>query len=255
MANFSPAEIILREYQHKIFWLALSIVRNEKDAEDVLQNTLIKILRKLPGFRQQAKLSTWIYRIAYNESLMFLRKKRRIYNSARAFNDYARRLPAGITVNWASLPDQELINKELKERVEAVLNNLPIQYRMPLILHRLEGLSLAQSSRVLGLQSSTVKTRLHRAYLMVKENLERYFKDLPEEKLPREAACGIWTNFLFDYAHDKIAPGRKRSFQRHIRNCRGCQRFMHSYLRAIQITGALSCQDLPPELKEKLKTF
>jgi RNA polymerase sigma-70 factor, ECF subfamily len=256
MVKESPAEIILKDYQHKIYWLALSITRNEKDAEDVLQNALIKILRKLPGFKQRSKLSTWIYRIAYNESLMYLRKKRRLYNSANALRDYTQRLPAGgFSVNWSRLPDEELVNKELRERIDTALNNLPIQYRMPLLLHRLEGFSLAQSSQVLGLKPSTVKTRLHRAYLMVKDSLNRYFKDLPATELPQEQACGIWTHFLFDYAHQNLTPGRQDSFTSHIQDCPRCNRFLDSYQQAIRITGALDCRDLPLELKAKIKSF
>nr|HPL82859.1 sigma-70 family RNA polymerase sigma factor [Candidatus Omnitrophota bacterium] len=100
-----PAGKVLEEYQNKIYHLALSISRNEKDAEDIVQNTFVKILRKLPTFSGRAKLSTWVYRVAYNESLMFLRKKRRIFNSSDAYLNYAKRLPAGLAVNWSKLQD------------------------------------------------------------------------------------------------------------------------------------------------------
>ncbi len=255
MPKLTPTEVIINEYQHKIYWLALSIVRNEKDAEDILQNTLIKVVRKLPGFRNNSKISTWIYRIAYNESLMYLRKKRRLFNSANAFRDYIQRLPAGITVNWSKLPDEELLNKELRSRVEAALKDIPIHYRMPLILHRLEGFSLVESSRILGVKPSTVKTRLHRAYLMIKGELNRYFKDLPQASLPQDNRCGTWTGFLFDYARENLSADRKHSFRRHIQDCPRCNSFLDTYLKAIQITGALDCRDLPAELKEKLKSF
>ncbi|PIQ87827.1 MAG: hypothetical protein COV73_02030, partial [Candidatus Omnitrophica bacterium CG11_big_fil_rev_8_21_14_0_20_43_6] len=153
------------------------------------------------------------------------------------------------------LPDQELLSQELRSRIDAALKNIPIQYCMPLILHRLEGFSLAESSRVLGIKASTVKTRLHRAYLMIKEQLDGYFKDLPEANFTQESSCGIWTGFLFDYAREKLNANRKKSFSRHIRDCPRCSSFLDSYLKAIRLTGALDCRDLPFELKAKLKSF
>ena len=147
------------------------------------------------------------------------------------------------------------MDKKLKGRIDAVLKNIPIQYRMPLVLHRLEGLSLIESSRILGIKSSTVKTRLHRAYLMVRDQIHGYFKDLPEQINKQDARCGMWTGFLFDYAQEKLAPERTKSFLRHIKDCPRCNSFLDTYLQAIRITGALDCRDVAVELKEKLKIF
>ena len=250
-----PTGLILKEYQNKIYRLALSISRNEKDAEDIAQNTFIKVLRKLPTFSGRSKLSTWIYRIAYNESLMYLRKKRRLFNSSDAYLDYAKRLPAGLLVNWSKLPDEELLDEELRDRIDSVLKNLPIEYRMPVLLHHIEGFSLAEISKILSIKVTTVKTRLHRAYLMFKEKISAYFRDLPEREVKEEKSCGIWNKFLFDYAKEELNPKRKQSFDRHIKDCPHCNTFLNSYLKAISITGALACRDIPKELKERLEAF
>jgi len=255
MDEQSAVGSILNEYQNRVYRLALSICRNEKDAEDILQNTLIKIFRNIAQFNSRSRLSTWIYRVAYNESLMFLRKKRRLFNSANAFRNYAEHLPSGFAVTWSRLPDKEVLDKELRERIDAALKELPIQYRMPLLLHRIEGLSLLECSRVLSVKPSTVKTRLHRAYLMVKDRMNGYFKDRPEPKREMDQRCGRWTGFLSEYAQNKLNPRTRTSFHRHIKSCPGCNRFLNGYAQAIRITGALDCRDVPAELTERLEAF
>ena len=246
---------ILKEYQNKIYRLALSISHNEKDAEDIVQNAFIKIVRGMPDFRNRSRLSTWIYRIAYNEALIYLRKKRRLSNFTNSFRDSVRHLPSGLAVNWAKMPDQELLDKELRQRIDAALKFIPIQYRMPLFLHRIEGFSLAETAQILGIKPGTVKTRLHRAYLMVRNQLNAYFHDRPVPGARQDARCSIWTGFLFDYAQERLDTERKQSFHRHIQDCPRCNNFLDTYLQAIRITGVLECPDVPDELKEKLQTF
>lgn len=255
MGESYSIKIILAQYRSKIYRLALSISRNEKDAEDILQNTFIKIIRKLGTFKRRSQLSTWIYRVAYNEALMYLRKKRRLFNSANAYKNYTQRLPAGFRVNWSVLPDQALLNAELKERINDALKELPIQYRMPLLLHRLEGLSLAESARILGVKISTVKTRLHRAYLRLKEEMLKYYQDQPAHLHAQESHCGPWTGFIYEYAQKKLKRTRENAFKHHIKGCPRCNLFLNSYLNAIRISGALDCKDIPPELKERVETF
>ncbi len=236
--------------QEKLYRLALSITRNEKDAEDVLQNAGIKILRRLPQFRNRSQLSTWAYRIAYNEALLFLRKKRRLSNTASAYQRYT-----GLGVNWQKLPDAELLEKELRQRLDAAVASLDLAYRMPLLLHRMEGLSLAECARILRVRESTVKTRLHRAYLALKTELDAYYRDLPEPQQKQEQGCGIWTGFLSAYIRDTVPAGKKAAFNRHIKDCPGCKDFLKTYLQALRITAALQCRDIPAALKAKLRTF
>jgi len=245
----------IKNYQNKIYRLALSISRNEKDAEDITQNTFIKVMLNLPAFKARSKFSTWIYRIAYNESLMFLRKRRRVFNSTDAYLNYASRLPAGLSVQWSKLPDEQLLDDELKSRIDLSLRNIPIQYRMPILLHHIEGFSLDETARILGVKESTVKTRLHRAYLMLKGHISSYFNDLPARTRKEEVSCGLWNKFLFGYAMETLGANREKSFKRHIKNCDNCNNFLNLYLKAIRITRALTCQDIPKELKEKLNTF
>lgn len=243
---------IIPQYRDRIYRLALSILHNRSDAEDVLQNTLIKISRKISGFKNHCQLSTWIYRIAYNESLMFLRKKRSLFRSINAYKKYTQKFPAEFRVNWPGTPDKALLDGELKQRIESAFRDLPICYRMPVLLHNIEELPLIDVARILKLTTPAVKARLHRAYLKLRDQIDGYFNDKPEYSRTRPARCGVWTRFVFDYANKKLETEKKVSFETHLSDCPECKVFLDSYLDAIRITGALECPDLPAALKKEI---
>lgn len=191
-------EEIFRDYKDKVYRLAISIVRNEKDAEDIMQNTFIKIIGNLKGFRNESLISTWIYKIAYNESLMCLRKRRSQDNLSNYIQKQTKKKELGLFMNWSKLPDEHLLDAELKERVDGVIKRMPIKYRMPLLLDNVEGLPLKDIAKILKLGINSLKTRLHRAHLMVNSEFSSYLKDKQEGGgNPR---CGFWNGFLYSYA-------------------------------------------------------
>lgn len=239
-------EAIFKEYKDKIYRLALSIARNDQDAQDIVQSTLLKIMQNLAQFRNEARLSTWIYKIAYNEALTLLRKKKR---------DNPKKNTLGLFINWAKLPDEQLLDSELKERVDNLIKQMPIKYRMPLLLDNVECLALKESALILGLNLNSLKTRLHRAHLMVKSGLLDYFKDREEQEIRQDKRCSILTRFISDYAQGALARTKQTAFNRHIEDCPNCNSFLDIYLKAIRITKALECQDLPRELQTKIEIF
>ena len=255
MNDLSDTASIFRQHRDKVYRLALTITRNEKDAEDVLQNSFIKIIKNLQYFRNQSKLSTWIYRIAYNEALMYLRKKRNQARLAGSLKQAAQKLTADLFVNWHRLPDKSLLDAELKQRIDRALKAMPIKYRMPLLLANVERLPLKDSAAVMGLKLNSLKTRLHRANLLVKKDLTAYFQDKEQREVKEDKKCGAWTGFFYDYAHGLMDNRRSQLFKEHIRDCPGCNGFLDTYGQAIKVTGALACHDLPQELKKRIETF
>lgn len=147
------------------------------------------------------------------------------------------------------------MDAEFKQRLDDTIKYMPIKYRLPLVLHNVERLSVKDGSRVLGLKVNSFKTRLHRAHNMVKLKITDYFKDKAEKEIKEDSRCGIWTRFVFDYATGNLDKKREAAFKKHIADCRGCNSFLGAYKQAIKITNALQCQDLPAELKKKIKTF
>jgi len=255
MPNPYNLESIFKKYKDKVYRLGLSITRNERDAEDVLQNTFLKAIGNLRYFRRKSSISTWIYRIAYNEALQLLRRKRSQFKLKQNLKQPVEKRLSGLFVNWAKLPDRELLDKELKERVNLIIRAMPIKYRMPLLLDNVEGLSLKEAAKILKLKVNSLKTRLHRAHLLIKQEMSDYFRDKEMRQEKQSKRCGIWTGFVYNYSKGYLDKRRASEFRQHIRGCRGCSEFIGSYLKAIQITKALECQDLPPELKDKIETF
>ncbi len=162
-------------YSGPIYRLGLRMLGREQDAEDVLQNTFVKILQHIKGFEQRSSLSTWIYRIASNEALMMLRKMRPEVNlDEQGDNDDEDFMPVQF-VDWGALPDETLESKEAKNYLEKAIQDLPEPMRVVFILRDIEGLSIKETSEALNLTETNVKTRLLRARLSLREKLSGYF--------------------------------------------------------------------------------
>lgn len=255
MPHELSVDSIFHKYKNKVYHLALSISKNEKDAEDIMQNAFIKIIKNLDNFRNDSQVSTWIYRITYNEALMFLRKKYRQFKLTDNLAHFDKESSRGLFINWPKLPSEQLLSKEFQERTEGIIRNMPIKYRMPLLLHQVENLPVRDAALVLGLKENSLKTRLHRSYMILRDEIIDYFKDKIEEGKNEDSRCSIWTGLVYDYISGSLNKERKAVFNKHIEDCSNCRSFLDTYSQAIQITNALQCQDLPDELKAKIETF
>jgi len=244
-------EQIAEKYRGKMYRLALSISRNEKDAEDIIQNALVKILEHLRTFRHESNIATWIYKITYNEALMFLRKKKTLSRLSR--NVQAQ--PEPMTVSRRKLPDAELVDSELRERLYASINRMPIQYRMPLLLAKVEDLPLKQSAEILHLKIPSLKTRLHRAFLMLRDEIKGYLEDHAYTEPVPDACCRKMVRFLYDYVEGGLRKKKREAFDDHLSDCPSCKMFMKTYTKAISLTRGLQCRDMPEGLKDKIMSF
>ena len=162
-------------YGPRIHQLALRYVKNWEDAEEVTQDVLMKVHRKIDAFRGDAALSSWIYRITFNTAMSRLR-------SARASRNLEVQTPDASTVDqpdrqpvepadWSSLADDHVLRGEMRERLIAALAQLPAVYRTPVILRDIQGLSTEEASAVLRVKPQTLKSRLHRGRLLLREHL------------------------------------------------------------------------------------
>lgn len=167
-----------------IYRLALRILGNEQDAEDVLQEAFIKAFQNIQGFDGRAKLSTWLYRIATNEALMLLRKRKPegISVEQPGGNDENDLQDPLQIVDWTQVPETELLSGETMTYVQQAINQLPDTLRLTFILRELEGLSTQETAQVLDIQPGAVKTRLSRARLQLREILSAYFEERIEGK-------------------------------------------------------------------------
>jgi RNA polymerase sigma-70 factor, ECF subfamily len=171
-------------YTTPIYRLGLKMLGDSADAEDVLQNTFLKALQHLPNFEGRSSLSTWLYRIAANEALMMLRKRRPTVpvdeNADETDDNFT---PAQFT-DWCCLPEQEFLTDESKRQLDLAIQRLPETLKVVFLLRDIEGLSIRETSEALGLSETAVKTRLLRARLHLRESLSGYYG----ERLNAESA-------------------------------------------------------------------
>ena len=166
---------VVEKYSGKIYRLALKMLKNQQDAEDILQETFIKAYNALPDFEGRSKLSTWLYRVATNEALMFLRRKYPDQISVEApFKDQGEATPLEI-VDWCCLPESELMSSEGRDKLEKSIDILTESLRVVFLLRDIEGLSTRETAEVLDISESAVKTRLSRARLQLREELSKYY--------------------------------------------------------------------------------
>ncbi len=171
---------LVGRYENKVYRLALKMMREPQDAEDVLQETFINVFRHLDSFRGESGFSTWIYRIATNASLMKLRSKRPIASLDEPVDVDEENLPREL-MDWSATPEEMLLSHETRTQMDAALARLPETLRAVFVLRDIEGLNVEETARVLEISQANVKTRLHRARLALREALAGYFA----EQMPR----------------------------------------------------------------------
>ena len=172
---------LVDEYSSPIYRLGLRMLGNPQDAEDVLQNTFINVLTHIQNFEGRSSLSTWLYRIASNEALMLIRKKKPEVNLEDAGGgDEDEDLKPTQFVDWSGLPEDELLSGEGKKFLDVAVNELPESLRIVFLLRDVEGLSIKETADVLNLTETNVKTRLLRARMQLREGLSAYYG----ERLP-----------------------------------------------------------------------
>lgn len=167
---------VVDAYYTIIYRLALKILGNSQDAEDVLQETFIKAYRHISGFNGHSKLSTWLYRIATNEALMLIRRQKPGFVSIdEPMEDLdADQEPLQIE-DWCCLPEKELLSSEARIYLDKAIDKLPASLRVVFVLRDIQGLSTLESAEVLDLSETAVKTRLSRARLRLREDLTGYY--------------------------------------------------------------------------------
>ena len=168
---------LVSRYSRKIYRLAKHITQNDEDAEDVLQETFLKAFEHLSDFQGQSKFYTWIVRIAVNESLMKLRKRKsdRTVPLDEPLDTGEDTVVREIAV-WDENPEQQYSREELAKILDESVQNLKPAFRTVFVLRDIEELSTEETAEALGISVPAVKSRLLRARLQLREKLTRFFK-------------------------------------------------------------------------------
>lgn len=175
---------IMQANNRRLYRLARGILRNDAEAEDVVQETYVRAFTHLERFRGDSSLSTWLSRIAMNEALGRLRRRRPgvEWSTLEQSMPQAQIIPFPFASN--DDPEKSMAQREIQQVVEHAIDELPEPFRLVFITRVIEGMNVEETAEILGLKPETVKTRLHRARNLLRDNVERKIGPVVMEAFP-----------------------------------------------------------------------
>lgn len=182
---------IIRRHNQRLFRTARSVLRNDSDAEDVVQASYVKAFTHLDGFRQESQLSTWLTRITLNEALGRVRRQRPTAGIEQIDIESVR--SGGEIIQFPSMqaqsdPETEMSRLEIRQMLEHAVDELPALYRAVFVLRDVEGMSIEETAGHLAIKPETVKSRLHRARTMLRAAIEQQLSGAFAELFPFDGA-------------------------------------------------------------------
>ncbi|HEY4900529.1 MAG TPA: sigma-70 family RNA polymerase sigma factor [Terriglobales bacterium] len=244
----SSVEQALGLLQNTVFSFSMKVCGHPQDAEDTMQDVLMKSLSYLPKFENAQALSVWLYRVARNRCISSHRGSN--LSAARSLSldelmpDH-RELLELLESNTPN-PEAAILNSEIGERLRRAILKVPPHYRMVLVLHDMEELNTTEVAQVTGLREGTVRVRLHRARLMVRKFLSRKAKPVKGSTIHASVepantpGCRKLFAALSDYMDGLVDDAVCEQMDRHINDCRPCQAFLQSLKGAVQQCRAYS---------------
>ena len=168
-------EQVFKRYSNKIYRLALSLLHDEVQSDGVVQDTFLKLIEHIDQFEGRSSIGTWLYRVAYNECQMRLRRSKPTVAIDTVLEE-TDVMPACL-VNWDDAPEQLIYSSEAMSQMELAIQTLSPALRAVFVLRDLEELSTREAADILNITEAAVKVRLHRARLLLREQLATYFED------------------------------------------------------------------------------
>jgi len=165
---------VFERYANKIYQLGISLLQDEVQADGVVQNTFLKLIEHIDSFEGRAQLSTWLYRVAYNECMGRLRQQKKLTSVDEMLDE---EWEPDTMVDWKTIPDDILSSQEALSQVQIAVQSLSPNLRAVFILRDVEELSTYETAQSLDISESAVKVRLHRARLILREKLAHYFEE------------------------------------------------------------------------------
>jgi RNA polymerase sigma-70 factor, ECF subfamily len=175
------AEEVFHEYAPRVYNLARRMLSSDADAEDVTQDVLLQVVRKLPSFRGESAFPTWLHRVTVNAALAHRRQRAvRDEHQTRGPLDLVleEHPPSGPVRRWSVGPEEAALDRETHQLIEQAIGELPEDYRDVFVLSDVEGLSNAEIGEMLGLSLPAVKSRLHRARQKLRDALAPHFEEV-----------------------------------------------------------------------------
>lgn len=171
---------LVKKYEEKLYNFGLRMCGDTRDAEDMVQDTFLNVYKYMADFRYESSFKNWLYRIATSACIKKKRKSKFAPKKEISLEDFIPEDKERITErlpNWASEPLEKVLNAELSENINRSILTLPEKYRIVLVLRDVEGFSTEETARILNIKPASVKVRLHRARLFLKDRLKDYFSE------------------------------------------------------------------------------
>jgi RNA polymerase sigma-70 factor (ECF subfamily) len=179
--EFAAFQELIARFQSRVFGVAFRITGQRQDAEDVTQQTFLSLIEHVESFRGGSSVAAWILRIAVNHALKVLRKQRGLpmiaWDESTDEESYSTLPHPEFIARWSATPETLVQQAEVREQIESALTMLDEKYRIVFVLRDIEGLTVRETAEALELTEGTVKVRLLRARLMMREQLTRAFGD------------------------------------------------------------------------------
>lgn len=258
LAKVGDAEALaslVQQHQARVYRFCMKLCRDPADAEDVLQETFLALARSIGDFRGEASLSTWLYAVARS----FCIKKRRRARPTASLADVTpgeeqQGAVMGLTASEPP-PDEMLAGREVELAVERALRSLEPEAREVLLLRDMEGCSAAEVAEVLGISVAAVKSRLHRARLLLRERVQGLGAVEVVERPGDEQACPDVMTLYSKHLEDEVSPAVCAEMAEHVSHCERCRGACDSLKRVL---GACQRQPdetpVPPRLQQSVRT-
>ncbi|MGO9403556.1 MAG: sigma-70 family RNA polymerase sigma factor [Terriglobales bacterium] len=246
--------------QNTVFSFSMRVCGQREDAEDTMQEVLLKSVPHLPKFDSPKALVVWLYKVAKNRCLMSRRRSKFAPKPDLSLEELMpdRREIEQLGADGSINPEAFAIRSEEAERLRDAIQRLPPPYRIVLVLRDMEGLTDEEVAEITGLRSGTVRVRLHRARLFVRKELMKGMKprsgraavasrvqpgtDLTNNGRPRPARCKAMFAELSNYLDERLDDSLCEELERHLNGCEPCQAFLSSLEATIE-----QCRTSPPE--------
>lgn len=225
--------------QDTVFSFSMKVCGQREDAEDTMQDTLLKAVSYLQRFDNPKALAVWLYKVAKNHCLMSRRKSKFAPKESLSLEALMPdRMALGRLADaHRPTPESALLQSESRERLQEAVLQLPPPYRLILVLHDMEGLETDEIARVMNLREGTVRVRLHRARVFVRNKLTAVGVKAPSpRKAPPEKPrrCKELFAALSDYLDGALDPRLCEELEKHLAGCRPCEAFLHSLERTVE---------------------
>jgi len=243
---------LVQPHEKSLRLLCCSVLQNDADADEVVQETMLKALAHLDQLRDGQCLRGWLFQIAVNEARRRLRKERIYERKAGAFEETQGEegefVPRDFA-DWRSVPSLEVERKELWTAVSRALRTMDPMYREVFVLRDMQHLTASQAAMVLGISEASVTTRLHRARLQMREQLAPLFRDskkwAPMQKIMdagyrymrKAMGCNKIVRELGKYIEGDLEPALRAEVEKHLRRCSRCSILVDSTRKLLYLVG------------------